>query len=146
MDTDRILAIAREAKALAGKVTGRYKFVPEASAPAIHCDGDRIAIGDIWTVPYRQDCGDPECDCHEIWERRDAQFKLFAHAGTHYATLAEAVERMGERLNALDAMLDVYNKANRSDPSFAAQGQAMDGYTELANYRGILSKLQETPS
>jgi hypothetical protein len=101
MDTDRILAIAREAKALAGKVTGRYKFVPEASAPAIHCDGDRIAIGDIWTVPYRQDCGDPECDCHEIWERRDAQFKLFAHAGTHYGTLAEAVERMGKQRDEL---------------------------------------------
>jgi len=38
----------------------------------------------------------------------------------------------------LNALLNVYRMANSGTPCVANQGQAMDGYSELCNYREIL--------
>ena len=40
-------------------------------------------------------------------------------------------------------MLDVFVAANSGTPTFANQGQAMDGYSELANYKNILKGMLE---
>ena len=45
---------------------------------------------------------------------------------------------------ALNALLDVYKKATSGTELVSNQGQAMDGYSELANYRAILRRFNET--
>lgn len=37
-------------------------------------------------------------------------------------------------------LLGIYNMANNHKLSFANQGQALSGYSELAEYRGIIKK------
>ena len=45
-----------------------------------------------------------------------------------------------DEIDALNALLDVYEKATNQTELVSNQGQAMDGYSELANYRSILKK------
>lgn len=50
-----------------------------------------------------------------------------------------------DEIDALNALLDVYELATNKKELVTNQGQAMDGYSELANYRSILGKfLNET--
>lgn len=43
-------------------------------------------------------------------------------------------------IDAMNAILDVYEKATSQTELVSNQGQAMDGYSELANYRAIIKR------
>jgi hypothetical protein len=43
----------------------------------------------------------------------------------------------------ISKMLDVKHAADNKEPLFSCQGQAMDGYSELANYRGIIDDYEK---
>jgi len=50
-------------------------------------------------------------------------------------------------IDVVNKFLDVYEKANSGTELVSNQGQAMDGYSELANYRSILKEfINETNS
>ena len=49
-----------------------------------------------------------------------------------------------ERLQGiLEGLLTVKRAADGNQPLLSNQGQALDGYSELANYRAILKKLEK---
>jgi len=42
----------------------------------------------------------------------------------------------------IDQLIEIKHKADGKIETLANQGQAMDGYSELANYRNIIDKLE----
>jgi hypothetical protein len=98
MTTDRILAIAREAKELAGKAT-------KGPMRAIRTTGPTGGGNVYWRVEsWSEDLlvmntrGRPIAGQRiasiDHWSSEDSgNANLFAHAGTHYATLAEGYEK-----------------------------------------------------
>lgn len=42
----------------------------------------------------------------------------------------------------VDSLIEVKQCADGGTETFANQGQAMDGYSELANYRSLIEKLE----
>jgi len=49
-----------------------------------------------------------------------------------------------DEIDTLNALLDVYEKAINQTELVSNQGQAMDGFSELANYRAILRDFYAT--
>jgi hypothetical protein len=49
-----------------------------------------------------------------------------------------------DEVDALNALLKVYDAANDKTELVSNQGQAMDGFSELANYRAILRDFYAT--
>lgn len=57
------------------------------------------------------------------------------------AALADEVEAaVWPVLHPLDELLEVFDRAEGRTPLVSNQGQAMDGYTELAAYRAVLRR------
>lgn len=52
---------------------------------------------------------------------------------------AQVMTPTDEKQLAID-LIRIYEMAEAKTPTFAAQGQAMDGYTELASYRHAIQR------
>ena len=50
---------------------------------------------------------------------------------------------MSKELELLRKLVDVLNLAESGKPLIHCQGQAMDGYTQLANYRSIAKQAKQ---
>ena len=49
---------------------------------------------------------------------------------------------MAEIVMLVKHLINIKRLADGQTPTFGAQGQAMDGYTELAEYRKLIDKLE----
>jgi len=54
----------------------------------------------------------------------------------------QVIKKMQEGMQLLKDMLQIKAAADGQTPMMANQGQAMDGYSELHNYRAIAEKAQ----
>ncbi len=52
----------------------------------------------------------------------------------------KAPDGISKRLKALKELLQIYEAAIKGTPLISNQGQALDGYSELAAYRAVLEK------
>jgi hypothetical protein len=106
MTTDRILAIAREARELAGD-TPRLPLVADVRAgclavyPAAQEYNRQCISHEDNDMVYYQMGRQKAPSYPEVTNQQAAYARLFAHAGTHYGTMAEAVERMGKQRDEL---------------------------------------------
>jgi len=48
-----------------------------------------------------------------------------------------------DEIDALNALLEIYEAANSKKELISNQGQAMDGFSELAHYREILRRFND---
>lgn len=96
-----------------------------------------------------------DCDVFEDWKkmedsnvglvldktRLEAEFEHLKQDFEHLEVVNRRVEAENRRLKTIvDALIKVKECADAGTALISNQGQALDGYSELANYRAIIEK------
>lgn len=117
------------------------------------CDLVDVTIRDLYNIIVLKN---PEkkvinVDCYLFGKRKIiklplTELKLYSGSAKSFLNYLKEKMTEGLGLNTINQLIKIKHAADNGTSLISNQGQALDGYSELANYRAIIGKFEKEKS